>query len=365
MDITSSPQPAIRRRHIVLGLASAAVASPLLGRAQTSKVIRLGSPDLGSAGKPSPGANAFAVLQAHKWLDEEFAKDGIRIEWNFFRGAGPAVAEALAARQLDIVSLGDLASVIHKSRGLNTRFIAATGRGSDSYLATAPGVVVKTFADLRGKRVTVLKGTAYQRTFDNLLASVGLTEKDVKLINMDWPSSKAAVATGQIDATFGGPDLFALKDKGVNIPISTKGLGPAYTINSGLLATAEFTAEQPQWVQRVVKQLVRAAHWASAENNRAALIKLYADNSGNPEVSFREELQGDDLSWRYSPLLDEGFVAGYQGVLDDGLRLGLIRQGFDVPAWFDRRFVLQAVKDLKLDRHWRETDASGKVKGQA
>jgi ABC-type nitrate/sulfonate/bicarbonate transport system substrate-binding protein len=35
-------------------------------------------------------------------------------------------------------------------------------------------------ADLKGKKVTVLKGTAYQRTFDNLLATAGLTEKDVE-----------------------------------------------------------------------------------------------------------------------------------------------------------------------------------------
>ena len=112
-------------------------------------------------------------------------------------------------------------------------------------------------------------------------------------------------------------------------------------------------------------QLVRAAHWSSQEGNREALIKLYADNSGNPELSFREELAGDNLNARYSPLLDEGFIAGYQGVLDDGVKLGLIRQTFDVKAWFQPAFVQQAVKDLKLDKQWRETDAAGKAKGAA
>eukprot|EP01036_Dinobryon_divergens_P009770 gene9770-13072_t len=192
-------------------------------RAQSpAKVIRIGSPDLGTAGKPSPGGSVFAVLQANKWLEDEFAKDGIKIEWNFFRGAGPAVHEALSAKQLDIVSLGDLAAVIGRARGLPTRFIAATGRGSNSYLATAPGVNIKTVADLKGKKVTVLKGTAYQRTFDNLLATAGLTEKDVKLINMDWPTSKAAVVAGQIDATFGGSDLFLLKAQGAELKALVK-----------------------------------------------------------------------------------------------------------------------------------------------
>ena len=192
--MTQQNTPVFSTRRSLLVAGATALAAPLVLRAQSpAKVIRIGSPDLGTAGKPSPGGSVFAVLQANKWLEDEFAKDGIKIEWNFFRGAGPAVHEALSAKQLDIVSLGDLAAVIGRARGLPTRFIAATGRGSNSYLATAPGVSIKTVADLKGKKLTVLKGTAYQRTFDNLLAAAGLTEKDVKLINMDWPTSKAAV----------------------------------------------------------------------------------------------------------------------------------------------------------------------------
>lgn len=356
------------RRQFVAGLAVAGLAAPWLASAQSApaKVVRIGSPDLGTAGKPSPGGGSLAIVQANKWLEEEFAKDGIEVQWNFFRGAGPAVAEALAAKQLDIVSLGDLASVIHKARGLPTRFIAATGRGTDSYLATAPGSAIRTVADLKDKKVSVLKGTAYQRPFDNLLATAGLTEKDVRLINMDWPSSKAAVVAGQIDATFGGPDLFILREKGVNILPLTRGKGPAFTINSGVLATEDFLAGNAPIVQRVVRQLVRASAWASQETNREALIKLYASNSGNPELSFREELAGDNLAVRYSPLLDEGFLANYQLVLSDGLRLRLIRgEGFDVKGWFQPQFVQQAIKDLKLEKTWRETDASGKAKGVA
>lgn len=366
--MNKTPVSSVQRRHFVAGLAATSLATPWLARAQShaARVVRIGSPDLGTAGKPSPGGGSLAIVQANRWLEEEFAKDGIEVQWNFFRGAGPAVAEALAARQLDIVSLGDLASVIHKARGLPTRFIAATGRGTGSYLATAPGSTIRSVADLKGRKVSVLKGTAYQRPFDNLLAAAGLSEKDVRLINMDWPSSKAAVVAGQIDATFGGADLFILREKGVNILPLTRGKGAAFTINSGLLATEDFVAGNAPLVQRVVGQLVRAAAWASQEANREALIKLYVANSGNPETSFREELAGENLAVRYSPLLDDGFIANYQTVLDDGLRLGLIRgEGFDVKRWFQPQFVQQAVKDLKLANTWRETDATGKAKGAA
>lgn len=350
-----------QRRQLLLGLAGLGLGAPL-ARAQSAKVIRIGAPDFGTGGKSSSGGGLLTIVQQNRWLEEEFARDGIRIEWHFFRGSGPAVAEALSSRQLDIVSLGDLASVLHKSRGLPTRLLVPTGRDVNSYLATAPDSPIRTVADLKGRKVAVLKGTAYQRPFDNLLASAGLSEKDVKVINMDWPSSKAAVVAGQIDATFGGSDLFLLKDKGVDIALSTRGRGPGFTISSGVLGTEEFVQGNPQLTQRLVRQLVRAAQWASQESSREAQARLFAEHSGSPETVYRADLEGENLAARYSPLVDEDFVANYQGVLDDGLRLGLVRQGYDVRAWFEPSFVQQALKDLKLEKQWKARDAQGKVK---
>lgn len=364
--MTQQPTGFFSTRRSLLLTGAAVLAAPMVLRAQTpTKVVRIGSPDLGTANKPSPGSSALAVAHANRWLEEEFAKDGITVDWKFFRGAGPAVAEALSAKQLDVVFLGDLASVIGRSRGLPTRYLLPTGRGSNSYLATAPGVKISSVAELKGRKVSVLKGTAYQRPFDNLLATAGLTEKDVKLINLDWPSSKAAVVAGEIDATFGGSDLFLLRDKGVNIPLSTKGRGPAFTINAGVLATQDFITGSPQLAQRLVHQVVRSAHWASQESNREAYIKLVVDHSGAPEIGVRAEFEGEQLASRFSPLIDEALVAGYQGVVDDGLKLNLIRQGFDVSAWFEPRFAQQALRDLKLERHWSAQDAQGKAKGAA
>lgn len=325
------------------------------------KVIRIGSPDLGTAGKPSFGAGPFTVAQVNQWLEQEFEKDGIRVEWNFFRGAGPAVHEALSAKQLDIVALGDLASVIGRSRGLATRFIHAQTRGTNSYLATAPGVDIRTVADLKGRKVSVLKGTAYQRPFDNLLAGAGLSEKDVRVISLDWPTSKAAVVSRDIDATFGGADLVELKSKGVNIPITTKGRGTGFTIDSGVLATDEFASRYPELTARLVKQLVRASHWASQEANRESFIRLSVAASGHPEPVVRTEYDGEDLTSRFSPLIDDALIADYQGVLDDGLRLGLVRQTFDVRDWFQPGFVQQALRELKLEKFWTARDAGGKA----
>ena len=157
--MNKTPSPFLQRRHFVSGLAAAGLAAPWIARAQSSpaRVVRIGSPDLGTAGKPSPGGGTLAIVQANRWLEEAFAKDGIEVQWHFFRGAGPAVAEALAAKQLDIVSLGDLASVIHKARGLPTRF----GRWHTVYTRwsrwSKAGVLDRVFERLQHAQVVRVK----------------------------------------------------------------------------------------------------------------------------------------------------------------------------------------------------------------
>jgi sulfonate transport system substrate-binding protein len=319
--------------------------------------IRIGSPELGTGKASFPGANPLAVVKARQALEQEFAKDGIKVEWTFFRGAGPAVNEALAARQLDLVFLGDLASVIGRSRGLPTRLIAASGRASNSYLAVAPGSAIKSFADLKGRKVSVLKGTAYQRPFDRLLADAGLTEKDIKLVNLDWPTSKAAVVAKDIDATFGGADLHLLKDKGVGIAVSTRGKGPGYTIYGAVLATEDFIARYPAVTTRIARQLVLASQWASDEGNRAALLALWGDQSGQGEAVFQAEFDGEVLARRHSPRVDGSIVAAYKGVVADALKLGLVKQDFDVASWVAPQFVEAAIQELKLQALWPAADA--------
>lgn len=338
-----------------------ALALPLAAQAATRPAsIRIGSPEMGVGDKHFPGADVLAIARAKGWLEEEFARDGIKIEWNFFRAAGPAVNEAVSAGQLDFVFLGDLAGVIGRARGLATRLVMPASRNTNSYLAVAPGSGIRSFADLKGRKVAVLKGTAYQRPFDHLLADAGLTEHDIKSINMDWPTSKAALVVKDIDATFGGSDLRLLLDKGVTLAVDTRGRGPAYTINAGLIATQAFIDAYPEITTRLVRQLVRAAQWASDETHRDALVQLYAEQSGLPASIYRAELEGLSLKSAASPRLDANFRAGYKIVVAEALKLGLIRNDVDVDAWIDARFVHSAIAQLGLENEWPEYDADGK-----
>jgi sulfonate transport system substrate-binding protein len=357
--------PLLARRSFVAAAVAFAglLAAGTVPAAELPKLIRLAAPEQGSAGKSFAGAGPVSLAYASKAIEAEFEKDGVKVEWKFFKGAGPAINEALATGQLDVVFLGDLAGVIGRASGLKTRLVHAGGRGSNSYLATALGSNIQSFKDLKGKRVAVLRGTAYQLSFNRLLEDQGLTEKDVRFTNLDWPTSKAALVSKDIDATFGGSDLQLLKLAGTaDIPVSTRGRGPIYGINSGTIATDEFATKYPEALTRLVKVLVQQAHAASLdESQRTALFTRFHDISGLPVALFASDFEGTPIKDRYSPLLDSGFISHYADVIDGARKVGIIRQTYDPNAWADPSFLNRALKELKLEGFWAPTNAAGLV----
>lgn len=356
-------QPISSRRRALLAaaapLAAGLWAPGLAAAAELPKVIRLAAPEQGSQGKSFAGAGPVSLAYAAKAVEQEFARDGVAVEWKFFKGAGPAINEAIATGQLDVVFLGDLAAVIGRASGLKTRLVLAAGRGSNSYLATALGSGIKSFKDLKGKRVAVLRGTAYQLPFNRLLEDQGLTEKDVRFTNLDWPTSKAALVSKDIDATFGGSDLQLLKLAGTaDIPVSTRDKGPIYGINSSVIATDAFARQYPDALARLVKVLVQQAQ-AGSQTPREALFSRFHDISGLPVQLFASDFEGTVVKDRYSPLLDDGYVAHFEHVIDGAKKLGIIRQAYDARAWADASFLERALKELRLQGYWTPTNSAG------
>ena len=45
------------------------------------------------------GGSPGGVVRANNWLEQAFAADGVKVEWLFFKGAGPAVNEALSNKR--------------------------------------------------------------------------------------------------------------------------------------------------------------------------------------------------------------------------------------------------------------------------
>lgn len=335
----------------------------LAATAQAPNVVRIGVATGGIGTPPRTGGSTTGIVNAQGLLEKEFAADGIKVEWIFFKGAGPAVNEALVNQQLDFAWQGDLPSIVHRAGGVKTKIIVGSGVRNGLYLGVPADSTITKLEDLKGKRVSVFKGTNLHLAAVRALAAKGIKESDLKLINLDTAGAQAALTTKDIDAAFGYVELFALRDKGVaKVVWSAAQDSYRFTRQTVLLVTDEFAARNPNVVQRVVTTIVKAARAYSDEQQRGELFALWG-KAELPEKAWREDFIGQPLRVRLSPLLDPFLVARYKDASEEAFRLKLTRSKPEIDSWFDRRYLNAALKELKLEGYWPEYAADGELVG--
>jgi len=318
-------------KRLITLLAGTALAG--LVQAADLKEIRIAVPDL-SAGTQNSGGGVTDVLRSQQIFEKAFADQGIKIQWNYFKGAGPVINEAFANGQVDLAYLGDLAAIIGRSNGLDTRLLSATARGVKQYLGVVPGSGIKTLQDLKGKRVAVFRGTATQLSLNGALASQGLSEKDLKIINLDFNAAVAALAAKQIDATWGGSNLSSLQARGLaEIPLTTKDLGGAGSVQAVLVGSGTFVDAHPEVVAKLLKAQQQAVQWLTDDHNKQAYIELVSGLASYPPVILTNDLQDQKLSEIFPSTLDPVFLGKLQDAVDLASKERLIRKSFRVSDW--------------------------------
>lgn len=341
---------------VLVFLSGAAIADPI--------TIRIGSPSLGGNFTPSGGISLATFIDARNLLQEEFAKDGIAVEWTFFNGAGRAINEAFANNQLDFAYLGDLAAIIGRANGLDTKFLVPT-RGNNSYLAVGTDSKVGKLEDLKGKGIAVFMGTAFQLSLNRTLAYAGISVRDLRIINLDWNAASAALATRQIDAAWGGVDLLSLQEKGLaKIIFSARDLGRENTFTSGFVGRGAFISANPDVAQRLVNVLVHTQYRLSQPAHQEEFFTVTSERSGIPLALAHAEFDGDGMAFRGSPRIDDFVLANLRRSVDQAKELGLIRNAYDVRNWVEPRFVEQAIVDLKIEEAWPPYDQLGRPAGK-
>jgi len=350
-------------RTLIAAFATAALATTAL--AETPSVIRIGVATGGVGTPPRTGSSTVGLVNSQGQLEKEFAKDNIKVEWIFFKGAGPAVNEALVNHQLDFAWQGDLPSIVHRAGGVKTRIIAGSGVRNGLYLGVPPDSAIAKIEDLKGKRVAVFKGTNLHLAAVRALAAHGLKESDLKLINLDTAAAQAALTTKDIDAAFGYVELFLLRDKGAaKVVWSAAQDSYRFTRQTVLLVDDDFATRQPQIVQRVVNTVVKTARVYSDESQRGELFAQWG-KAEFPEKIWREDFIGQPLRVRLSPLLDPFLVARYKDASDEAFKLKLTRNKPEIDSWFDRRFLNAALKAQQLEGYWPEYAADGNPVGSS
>jgi len=326
-------------------------------------VIHIGYPGVGNDGFSPLGVSVPGGIAIKGLFEQEFKKEGIHIDWQFFKGAGPALNESLANGLLDFAAgLGDLPAIVHYAGGFKSELLATSSRRQNTYVLVPSSSSATTLQDLIGKRLGIQKGTNASLAWTKLVLDQGFKESDFKTLNLDPATSREAIATSDIDGYVGGSDVFQVRNRGAGrVVFTTAGRNPLLGRFSNLYVTQAFEQKYPQVVQRILDVWVREAAWESDENNRAAVFRLYG-KSGQPSGDFKEDFGKDTLASHNSPLLDDHFYHHFTLAIQISLQAKFIRHTIDLNGWVNDKYLKQALKDDHLEGFWAEYDENGNLK---
>lgn len=184
-----------------------ALTAALPDRAPHGTVIRIGDPA------------AQAAMQA-SGLDKQLKADGVDVRWANLSG-GPQTIQAFRGGKLDCGSVADIPSLFAAWTGTSTKIIFESVTVDPLkypvyQLGLAPGVHVKTLADLKGKKIAYSPGQAQGALVLQVLRKAGLTKNDVKLVEITSVNDSYVTALGShaVDvAPVGAANLKILEQK--------------------------------------------------------------------------------------------------------------------------------------------------------
>ena len=266
-------------RRLVIGAAAAALASPAFAAPAEIRV------DWATYSPLS------LVLKEKKLLEKEFEKDKINIRWVMSAGSNKAL-EFLNAGSLDFGSTAGAAALVGKINGNPIKSVAIYSRPEWTALVTRADTGISKIEDLKGKAVAVTRGTDPHIFLVRALDSVGLTEKDVRLVLLQHPDGKTALIRKDVQAWAGLDPIMAQAE----VEDGAKLFFRKPEANTwGVLNTREaFANENPDIVKRVIKVYEEARVWARA--NPSELAKLLVVETKLPEIVIAKQIERTDLT---------------------------------------------------------------------
>ncbi|WP_436763388.1 ABC transporter substrate-binding protein [Streptosporangium sp. V21-05] len=159
---------------------------------------------MGIPGIPPVFVNLMAYVAEEKGY---FTANGVKVTLRPLP-TGADVGRAIQSRELDGGVVGTSGAVALRASGGSV--VAILGNENPSYLIASSNAAVKDCAALKGRTIAVDGvGAPKALSVGTMLASCGLTVKDVKLVNVGGPQSVDAMIAGQVDTAVLHPDELA------------------------------------------------------------------------------------------------------------------------------------------------------------
>jgi NitT/TauT family transport system substrate-binding protein len=189
--------------------AAAAIAVAVLAAAAVA-----GSTARGAQNAPAPqnitiayqfgiGYAPLLLIKQQRLLEKAYP--GLKVEWKQL-ASGTPITDGIIKGDIQIGAMGTGPMLVGWARGTNWKVIAPLDEADLWLMVRNPAI--RTFNDLRGKRIATPTATSIQAVVLRKMAEVKLGNAralDSSLLSMDHPDGMQALLTGQIDAHFTSP----------------------------------------------------------------------------------------------------------------------------------------------------------------
>ena len=272
--------------------------------------------------------NAQAVMEAAGVLKDVPYK----IEWKEFPAAAPLL-EALSAGAIETGLVGDAPFTFAAASNVPVKAVAAVRQSQEGLSILVPEQSsVRSFEDLRGKKIATGRGSIGHQLILAALESKGWTTSDVQIVFLAPSDAKVAYSQGSVDAwstwePYVSQEEVLFKSRRI---ITGEGLTPG--IGFQVASPTAIRDKRPE-LEDFVRRLTAARAWSQDHVNG------YAETWGR----LMNIPAAVPLNWlarakiRIAPI-DDGVVADEQKTIDLYFRAGLIKQKLNAPDIVDRSF---------------------------
>jgi len=201
--------------------------------------------------------------------------------------------------------------------------------------------------DLKGKTFAIPSKYSNQNlVIHKLMQDQGVTDEDIRFVELPPPDMPGALAVGAIDAYFVGephPARAELDGTG-RVLYHVKDVWPKF-ISCVLTVSENLIAEKPEIVRDLVRGIAESGEWA--ETHRLAAAELAAPYFRQDEKLLRYVLTTppDRVSYRMlTPPDDE-----MQKIQDMGIRAGILQKPIPMSELLDRTFIPETIHAAKIE----------------
>lgn len=331
-------------RRTLLKLAVALSLIPTAGF--TSAIADEAKPEVIRIGSTAPGHLKFILYRNKKLLENEFTKDGIKVELTTFDG-GSAASVALGSGAIDFTYIGNNPSLRLAATGANVKLIGLSSwnRSNETQIVVRPDSSIQKIEDLKGKKVAYLAGTVRHSTFAKALKAAGLSISDVESLNLGIESSGPALARGDVDAIVESTgSIQKLVEAGQARLVFDAGVSgnPEWAVPHLLSVNGDFARKYPDIVTRLLTVDIATARWVDAHPDET--IQIFIKETGSSEKAVRATYP--DGKFFQDPKITEEAVRALQD--EEAFMAGadLLKGKVNYDSWIDRSFYDAALKKI-------------------